>query len=614
MDGTNFENITFNRKTLLFPPHIEKVFFSQGLASKVLFLRIGIFILCCLNLLLQYYNFNGLILIPSLLMLPLPVMNFSLNNRHHEKYIDFFFCLSLFFTGTAVIYMITHPFGGFLNFSVLVFLIISGFIFFKIRYLIAGITGFALVAIYGFALFYFVDVPVNIILHNTFFLFFTTIIGMTAGYTIEYHSRMIFLKSALLKQIVKETQKRENQRNHELVRINRSLELEILAHTEAEFQLKENEEKYRNLVISLPEGIFIIQDKEIVFVNPSMERLTGYDAEELLGFPAIMLFMKNNSKDDRTEKTPLDFFIKQDGQKIFIEKSFVEIVYNSKHALLFSVRDITEKVNATLDKNRLQKELEKAKKMEAFGILAGGVAHDLNNVLSGLVSTPDILLMDLPKDSNLIEHVEIIKDSGKRASVIVDELLTMARGTAKVLEPVQFNHVIEDYFISPEFDLLMENHPDVEIVKELDFDLPYINASGIHMRKIIMNLVSNAVEAVGGDKGKVEVKTCRVEFHNQRIKGYKKIKNGKYLKFSIMDTGQGISKDDIDHIFEPFYSKKKLGRSGTGLGLSIVWSAVHDHKGYIHVSSQNNQTYFTLYFPISEDTNKKRIIRQESQR
>ena len=375
-------------------------------------------------------------MIPSLLMLPLPIVLVLLKNRRYETHIDFFCGLALFFTGTAVISMITHFPGEFLNFLVLVFIIISGCFFFKIRYLVAGVTGFILVAMHGLTLLYFADVQTNMILHNTFFLFFITVITMTAGYIIEYHSRMVFLKSALLKQIVNETQKKENIRNKELVRINKSLEFEILAHTEAESQLKESEEKYRNLVISLPEGIFIVQDQKIVFINPSMEKLTGYDSQELLGSSALMLFMKNDSKDIKTEKSGLDFFIKQDGHKIYIEKSFVEIVYNSNPALLFSVRDITEKVNATLDKNRLQKELEKAKKMEAFGILAGGVAHDLNNVLSGLVSTPDLLLMDLPKGSDLIEHVAMIKDSGKRASVIVDELLTMARGSAKILVPV----------------------------------------------------------------------------------------------------------------------------------------------------------------------------------
>ncbi|MCP3874334.1 MAG: response regulator [Desulfobacteraceae bacterium] len=449
---------------------------------------------------------------------------------------------------------------------------------------------------------FFTEIPINHISHNAWFLLFLTIIGITAGYTIEYQSRMVFLKSALLEQIVNETKNKEDQHDKELFRINKSLGMEIRAHTEAESQLKESEEKYRNLVVSMPEGIFIVQEQKIVFLNPSMETLTGYNENQLLGSDADTLFIKDNSMSSEILEIVQDFVVKKDGNTIFIEKSFVEIVYNSKPALLFCVRDITEKINTTLDKNRLRKELEKAKKMEDFGILAGGVAHDLNNVLSGLVSTPDLLLLDLPKDSDLIEHIEMIKDSGRRASGIAEELLTLARGSTKNFEPIQFVYIIEDYLMSPEFEKLMKYYPNIEIIKEFDQNLPYINASDIHMRKIVMNIVSNAVEAAGKDKGEVVLKAGKVKFHNQRISGYEIVKNGNYIMFSVMNTGLGISKDDIDHIFEPFYSKKVLGRSGTGLGLSIVWSAVHDHNGYIHVSSIKGQTHFILYFPTIKKT------------
>ena len=405
----------------------------------------------------------------------------------------------------------------------------------------------------------------------------------------------------------KETQNKKNLEDNEISRTRNSLMLEILAHAEAEAQLRESEEKYRNLVISLPEGIFIVRERKIVFVNPGMERLTGYDSDELLEKDVELFFLKHQSSDSSIDNMSLDLFIRRDGQRIFIEKTFVEILYGSTPALLFSVRDITEKVMATLEKNRLQKELEKAKKMEAFGILAGGVAHDLNNVLSGLSSIPDLLLMDLPAGSHLIEPVKLIKDSGRKALAIVDELLTLARGSAKILGPVQFNHLVEDYLNSLEFINLKKNYPDVEIVKHYDPDLPKINASKIHMEKIIMNIVSNAVEAVGKKNGKVVLDTGLAFFHHQRIKGYEMIEKGQFLRFTVMDTGNGISREDRDHIFEPFYSKKVLGRSGTGLGLSIVWNAVHDHKGYIHVSSQKGRTFFTLYFPLPDQVKKADI-------
>lgn len=196
----------------------------------------------------------------------------------------------------------------------------------------------------------------------------------------------------------------------------------------------------------------------------------------------------------------------------------------------------------------LKDALTRANKSLELEILAGGVAHDLNNVLSGLVSGPEAVLRDLPEDSSLKAHVQTIKESGKRALDIAEELLTMVRGSAMVFLPVQLNNIIEDYFLSPEFDMVNNRFPDVKIVKDLDSELP------------------------------------------------------------LMNTGQGICSQDIDHIFEPFYSKKVLGKSGTGLGLTIVWNAVHDHNGYIHASSRNSKTYFTLYFPISERTQETALL------
>lgn len=385
-------------------------------------------------------------------------------------------------------------------------------------------------------------------------------------------------------------------------RTRKSLMLELLAHAEAEAQLRESEEKYRNLVSSLPEGIFIVRERKIVFVNPGMERLTGYNFHELLGKDADLFFLTDQTCDSDGDAKPVEFFIHRAGQKIFVEKSFVEIVYDSAPALLFIVRDITEKVTAALEKSRLQKELEQSKRMEAFGILAGGVAHDLNNVLSGLSSIPDIILMDLPEGSHLMAPVQLIKDSGRKAIAIVEELLTLARGSAKVREPLQFNDLIEDHLHSLEFMELQRNYPQVEIVTQYASDLPLVMASKIHMQKIIMNLVSNAVEAVGKRSGRVFLETGLARFHHQHIRGYEIIENGRFLRFTVMDTGHGISKEDRDRIFEPFYSKKILGRSGTGLGLSVVWNAVHDHQGYIHVGGSRGRTFFTLYLPLSERT------------
>ncbi|MDD9305108.1 MAG: response regulator [Desulfobacter sp.] len=405
------------------------------------------------------------------------------------------------------------------------------------------------------------------------------------------------LEGVVLKLKQKAKQDEQNQDN-ELVRMNKSLVLEIRAHTEAETRLKESEEKYKNLVNSLPQGIFLVQEGKIVFFNPGLELLTQYDGEKLFGMDPDLLFVQN--KDLEPDPDGYEFIRAKDNSKICVEKQWVQIAYKEKPAQLFTLRDITERLKARTDKTRLESELEKAKKMEALGLLAGGVAHDLNNVLSGIVSTPELLLMDLPRDSQLREPLLTIKDSGKRASVIVDELLTLGRGSAKVVEAVNLNSVIQTYLRSPECQKSREFHPRVEVETLLDPDIPLLSASGNHLHKVVMNLVGNAMEAIQGS-GQIFLSTTFCCLSQKMLKGYKNYLDGEFVRMRVEDTGPGIPNADLDRIFEPFYTKKILGRSGTGLGLSIVWNIVHDHKGYIHVTSRKEKTRFDLYFPVTQD-------------
>ena len=144
--------------------------------------------------------------------------------------------------------------------------------------------------------------------------------------------------------------------------------------------------------------------------------------------------------------------------------------------------------------------------MESLGLLAGGVAHDLNNVLSGIIGYPELILMDLPEDSKLREAIKAIQDSGYRAEAIVQDLLTMARGVATAIEPVNLNDLIRDYLNSPEFKKLELFHPTVTVKTNLNTDLFNTSGSQIHIRKVVMNLVGNASEAIEGS-GNVTIST-----------------------------------------------------------------------------------------------------------
>jgi two-component system cell cycle sensor histidine kinase/response regulator CckA len=170
---------------------------------------------------------------------------------------------------------------------------------------------------------------------------------------------------------------------------------------------------------------------------------------------------------------------------------------------------------------------------------------------------------------------------------------------AIVKEPMNLNAIIENFLLSPEFEKIKYNHPAVTIKPSLDADLFNIYGSEAHHRKIVMNLVSNASEAIEGS-GNVIISTMN-RYVDKSIEGYDDITEGEYAVLSVTDEGPGISAEDLEMIFEPFYTKKVMGRSGTGLGLAVVWNVVQDHKGYIDVTSDVNGTAFELYFPITRD-------------
>ena len=263
--------------------------------------------------------------------------------------------------------------------------------------------------------------------------------------------------------------------------------------------------------------------------------------------------------------------------------------------------DITKEKQLEEEKQAVEMRLQRAQKMEAIGLMAGGVAHDLNNILTGITGYPELLLLQLPVDSELRKPIEAIKESGKRAAAVVADLLTVARGVASIRVSANMNTLVREYLDSPEWHHLHSLHKHVQYRNILSKDLPNISCSPIHIKKCIMNLVTNAAEAID-NSGSITLSTTTVTPDPQwaRENGLKQME---HVVLTVTDTGTGIPQEDIDHIFEPFYTKKVMGRSGTGLGLAVVWNTVEDHDGKIIVASSEKGTRFQLYFPVSKKEN-----------
>ncbi|WP_457573761.1 response regulator [Desulfolithobacter sp.] len=343
----------------------------------------------------------------------------------------------------------------------------------------------------------------------------------------------------------------------------------------------------------------ILEETSIIHANRAAATMLGYSPEELSGLSVADIDAEISQERWEQELQGMKesaFFtltttcLRKDGSTFPAELYLNYFEYENEAYHFAFFMDVSRQ-------REMEEKLHRSMKMEAVGLMAGGVAHDLNNILSGIVSYPELLLLKLPKDSDLREPLTLIRDSGLRAAEVVADMLTVTRGAAASRETVNMNTLIREQLNSPEFKQIVENLDKLTCRTDLDPDLLNISCSPIHIRKSLMNLLINAVEAVNG-QGTVTVTTanCYIE---KPVAENQYMKRGEYVLLSVSDDGPGISPEDQKHIFEPFYSKKVMGKSGTGLGLTIVWNTVQDHGGDITVESNQNGTTFTLYFPAT---------------
>ena len=423
---------------------------------------------------------------------------------------------------------------------------------------------------------------------------------------------------ALNKKTVAATKALKDERA-DLLRIREKLKEEILVRVESEKALHQSEQKYRLLAENIHDVIWMMDMNFVLtYVSPSIERLQGWAPNEYLKLSLDEVLApeslsrafdefnvqcdigRESNSFGKSCTLELELLLKK-GSSVWVEvtASFLLGKNGSPIGIVGVAHDITERRRAEKEKLALQESLARSKKMEDLGTLAAGVAHDLNNVLSGVVSYPDLLLLDLPKNSPLHQPIEVIRESGKKAAAIVEDLLTLARRGVHTSEIVNLNDLIREYLISPVYQRLNAFHPLIEIETRLEPELLDILGSPIHLSKTIMNLISNSAEAIL-DGGKIVIATEN-RYLDQCIEG-KKMRAGDYVILQVSDSGVGISAEDLQRIFEPFFTKKKMGRSGTGLGMAVVWGTVEDHQGYIDVqSSEGRGTHITISLPATRE-------------
>lgn len=371
----------------------------------------------------------------------------------------------------------------------------------------------------------------------------------------------------------------------------------------AEESIRYSEQRFKRLSEGAEEGLVfygkgrIILDSNRAFLKMSRYKLSEISLKNIsfILHPSSMSgFIK---KEKNRSNTPEEIkLLKKNGSILYCLVNIKKFEPGKNEIRVASFRDISSIKKYEREKKELMDRLIRSEKMEALGRLAGGVAHDLNNFLMGIVNYPDMILMNIDNREFVIKSIKKIKQSGLNAAVIVEDLLTLARRGMSKIEVFNLNKVVKDFLESPEFEKIKRTFPLVKLEIELDYSLWNISGSVVHLSSTLMNLVFNAVEAIR-KRGVIKIVTKNIKSSGKLFGNA----GDDYIMLTVSDNGVGLNKEEQQKIFDPFYTKKILGRKGTGLGMSVIWGTVKDHNGFINMKSAKGKgTVFELFFPASD--------------
>lgn len=384
--------------------------------------------------------------------------------------------------------------------------------------------------------------------------------------------------------------------------------------------LRQSEERYRDYFENAKDAIYVHDlDGRYIMVNKAGEELIGYSREEILRMrisdvvPRKCLDQIHERLKEKLEDHSLTIYeveaIRKDGSRVPIEVSSRLIYENGVPvAVQGSARDITERKRSEEALRASQLQLQQSQKLEAIGQLAGGVAHDFNNMLTAIIGYTDLSLRRVGLENPIRRNLEETKKAAERAASLVRQLLAFSR--KQILEPkvLDLNDVVKDMH-KMLTRLIGEN---IKLATRLESDLGRVKADPCQVEQIIVNLVVNARDAMPRG-GRVTVETANVALDVHNASKHVSVKPGEYVMLAVSDTGSGMDQETQARIFEPFFTTKEVGK-GTGLGLSTVYGIVKQSGGNIWVySEQGLGTVFKVYLPRIDDATARTIAKQEQE-
>ncbi len=400
------------------------------------------------------------------------------------------------------------------------------------------------------------------------------------------------------------------ERTQNLLQSNEHLQKEIETRVKAEKDLKESEEKYRNLVESSLEGIFIVQNDKLVFTNNTICRLFDIDHNNSEDIKVQDIFGQkiwNNikssieSKDSEAKKLYSFELVHNMDDKHYYEALGHRINFRNTPAFHVIIRDITQST-------MLEQHVRQSQKMEAIGNLAGGVAHDFNNLLTIINGYAELLIHNAGIPENIRNIVNEISDAGNKASFLTRQLLAFSR--KEIMHPV---HIDINDLLDNMYKMLRRLVPeDIDIELNLQSNLHQVEADPGQLEQIFINLIVNAKDAIQekelfNRRRVIQIETDELLVCKEFNPEFRDLEDGLYLLIIVKDNGKGIPDNIIDKIFEPFFTSKRVNK-GTGLGLSTIYGIVKQNMGYVSVESEVNiGTEFRILWPVKETGESRQI-------
>lgn len=352
-------------------------------------------------------------------------------------------------------------------------------------------------------------------------------------------------------------------------------------------------------------GIFLIRwDGSIALINEHACNYLGYSRDELLGMNITEIDHVYSLDDrdylmERLRKTGCDRFESvhrcKDGEMIPVAVTSNLIDLNKNQYSVSFVQDITEQKKVEKQRLKMEAYMRQAQKMESLGTLAGGIAHDFNNILAAIAGFAELAQFEAPKDSYLYDCIGQISQASRRAKNLVNQILAFSRQGPSEKRPSDVSRPIAEAL-----KLLKATLPKtIQIRQNIPSGLAPVVADEGQIHQIAMNLGTNAYHAMKSSGGVLDASLSAVTIGVQDLPNYPGLNPGDFLSFSVADTGCGIAPDQIERIFEPYYTTKPAGE-GTGMGLSTVHGIVKDHGGFIKVYSElGSGTNFQVLLPAA---------------